>query len=169
MLRSSTRRCGSVSFRCRRAYRVSSGSSRAAKETTSTVEGSTQSFLMRVANRIFTSRELSQPEVLAYLLGYETDFSNIHSWTWVHLNSLYWACAKEWPALREALGNLGQEPQPDNLYFQVEGLKLPYIEAYKNRGPVLRNLCFYEYLSSVVLKRKQSRWRGTTPFLSRRR
>jgi hypothetical protein len=51
----------------------------------------TKSFLLRVANRIHTSRELSQPEVLGYLLGFETNFTNVPAWSWIHLNSLYWA------------------------------------------------------------------------------
>jgi hypothetical protein len=105
----------------------------------------TKSFLLRVANRIFTSRELSQPEVLSYLLGFRTDFTNVLCWTWVHLNSLYWASARQWPALSEALSaHLGRDPQPDNVYFQADGFKLPYLEAYKHRGPVLQDLCFYE-------------------------
>jgi hypothetical protein len=96
----------------------------------------TKSFLLRVSNRIHTSRELSQPEVLGYLLGFETDFTNDPAWAWVHLNSLYWACARQWPGLREALSALGQEPHPENVYFQASGFKLSYVEAYKHRGPV---------------------------------
>ncbi len=85
----------------------------------------TKSFLLRVANRIFTSRELSQPEVLSYLLSFGTDFTNVNAWTWVHLNALYWACARQWRGLSEALSILGQDPQPDNIYLQADGLKLP--------------------------------------------
>ena len=62
---------------------------------TSAVGDETKSFMLRVANRIFTSRELSQPEVLGYLLGFGTDFANVPAWSWVHLNSLYWACARQ--------------------------------------------------------------------------
>jgi hypothetical protein len=129
-----------------------------------TMGDETKSFLLRVANRIFTSRELSQPEVLSYLLGFRTDFTNVLCWTWVHLNSLYWASARQWPALSEALSaHLGRDPQPDNVYFQADGFKLPYLEAYKHRGPVLQDLCFYDYVSFIVLKKERSRWRGTTP------
>jgi hypothetical protein len=118
----------------------------------------TRSFLLRVANRIFTSRELSQPEVLGYLLGFGTDFTNVHAWTWVHLNSLYWACAKQWPALTTALSrHLDQEPPDGNIYLRADGFKLPYIEAYKHRGPVLHEICFYDYLSLVILKKESAR------------
>ncbi|KNB04282.1 hypothetical protein FOXG_22453 [Fusarium oxysporum f. sp. lycopersici 4287] len=134
-----------------------------ASTSTSTIGDETKSFLLRIANRIFTSRELSQPEVLGYLLGFGTDFTNVPAWTWVHINSLYWACAKQWPGLKEALLALGRDPQPDNIYFQTDGFKLPYLEAYKHRGPILQELCFYDYMSFVVLKKERYHWRGTTP------
>jgi hypothetical protein len=133
--------------------------------TTSTVGDETKSFLLRAANRVFTSRELSQPEVLGYLLGFETDFTNVPGWIWVYLNTLYWACARQWPGLRKALSKLGQEPQPDNVYFEANSFKLSYIEAYKNRGPILQDLCLYDYMSFIVVKKERSRWRGTTPIL----
>jgi hypothetical protein len=135
----------------------------------STTGEETRSFLLRVANRIHTSRELSQPEVLGYLLGFETDFTDISDWAWIHLNSLYWACARQWPNLRAALATLGQEPHADNVYFQANGFKLSYLEAYKHRGPILAHLCFYDYVSFVVLKR--SIVIGTSPrrFLSHQR
>jgi len=104
----------------------------------------TKSFLLRVANRIFTSTELSQPDVLGYLLGFATDFTNVPAWTWIHLNALYWAVARLWPGLREALSRLGQEPQADSVYFRASGFKLSHIEAYKHRGPILQDLCSYD-------------------------
>ena len=130
--------------------------------TSSTMRDETKSFLLRVANRIHTSRELSQPEVLGSLVGFRTDFTNVPAWTWVHLNSLYWACAREWPGLHEALSILGQEPHPDNVYFQAEGFKLSYLEAYKHRGPIFARVCFYDYLSFVLVKKERHRRRNTT-------
>jgi hypothetical protein len=132
--------------------------------TPSAIGDETKSFLLRTANRIFTSRELSHPEVLSYLLGFGTDFTNVPAWTWVHLNALYWACARQWLSLGEALSrHLGRDPQPENIYFQADGLKLPYLEAYRHRGPILQDLCFYDYMAFVVLKKKGVRWRGATP------
>jgi hypothetical protein len=125
----------------------------------------TKSFLLRVANRIHTSRELSQPEVLGCLLGFETDFTNVPAWSWIHLNSLYWACARLWTGLREALSTLGQEPRPDNVYFQASGFKLSYLEAYRHRGPILAHLCFYDYVSFVVLKKGRHHRRGARSIL----
>jgi hypothetical protein len=131
--------------------------------TPSAIGEETKSFLLRVANRIFSSRELSQPEVLGYLLGFETDFSNVSTWSWVHLHALYWAIARQWPGLREALSTIGREPHADNVYFQASGFRLSYIEAYRNRGQVLKGLCLYDYMCFIVLRKESSRWRGTTP------
>jgi hypothetical protein len=121
----------------------------------------TRSFLLKVANRIHTSRELSQPEVLGYLLGFETDFTNVSDWTWIHLNSLYWACARQWPGLRVALSTIGQEPYPDNVYFHADGFKLSHLEAYKHRGPTLAHLCFYDYVSFLIPKKERHQRGGT--------
>ncbi|KAL2127504.1 hypothetical protein VTI74DRAFT_10627 [Chaetomium olivicolor] len=53
--------------------------------------------------------ELSQPEVLGYLLSFDTDSTNVPAWAWVHLNSLYWAYARQWPGLREAFEEGGRQ------------------------------------------------------------
>ncbi|KAK8869416.1 ATP-dependent DNA helicase PIF1 [Apiospora arundinis] len=45
----------------------------------SAVLDETMSFMLKMSNRVFSSRELSQPEVLAYLLGFGTDFSGVPS------------------------------------------------------------------------------------------
>ena len=120
----------------------------------------TMTFMLKISNRVFSSRELSQPEVLAYLLGFGTDFSSVRSWAWVHLNSLYWACARRWPALCDALAGLSREPSAENVYFQHNGFKLPYLEVYRCRGRVLEGLCFYEYLCFLELKKKESAGKG---------
>jgi hypothetical protein len=125
--------------------------------TSSAMGEETKSFLLRVANRVFSSRELSQPQVLGYLLGYPTDFTNIPAWIWVHLNALYWAIVREWPGLREALSALGRELQGDNVYFEASGFKLSYLEAYRHRGPVLRDLCLYDYMCFIILRKDGSR------------
>ncbi|RYC77771.1 hypothetical protein BFJ63_vAg19355, partial [Fusarium oxysporum f. sp. narcissi] len=50
----------------------------------------TRQFLMRVANRIFTERSLSQVEVIAHLLGYPTEFTKSSDWTFLNVSLLYW-------------------------------------------------------------------------------
>jgi hypothetical protein len=131
--------------------------------TSSAMGEETRSFLLRVANRVFSQRELSQPEVLGHLLGFGTDVHNVPAWTWVHLNALYWAIARRWLGLREALSAIGQQPHPDNVFFEPHGFKLAYLEAYPNRGPIFQDLCVYDYMACVVLKKERSRCRGTMP------
>jgi hypothetical protein len=58
------------------------------------------------------------------------------------------------------LSTIGQEPHPENVYFQTSGFKLSYVEAYKHRGPIFAHLCFYDYVSFVVLKKKRDQRRG---------
>jgi len=50
----------------------------------------TRQFLMRVANRVFTDRAVSQVEVVANLLGYGTEFANNEAWAFLNVSSLYW-------------------------------------------------------------------------------
>lgn len=43
----------------------------------------TRHFLMKVANRVFTERPLSQVEVVADLLGYPTELTNTSAWAFL--------------------------------------------------------------------------------------
>jgi len=43
---------------------------------------------MRVANRIFTERVVSQVEVVSYLLRYTMEFANNNTWTFLNVPSL---------------------------------------------------------------------------------
>ena len=54
------------------------------------IQNRMRQFLMRVANRIFTERPLSQVEVVAHLLGYNMEFTNNDMWTFLNVSSLYW-------------------------------------------------------------------------------
>ncbi|KAL8367267.1 hypothetical protein RB599_010317, partial [Gaeumannomyces hyphopodioides] len=65
-------------------------------------ENRTRQFLMRVANRIFTERALSQVEVVSHLLGYPTEFANNDAWTFLNVSSLYWHIFRRWPHLRQS-------------------------------------------------------------------
>jgi hypothetical protein len=55
-----------------------------------TGQNRTRQFLMKVANRIFTERALSQVEVVANLLGYDMEFASNSAWTFLNVSSLYW-------------------------------------------------------------------------------
>ncbi|EGY20851.1 uncharacterized protein VDAG_02375 [Verticillium dahliae VdLs.17] len=64
----------------------------------------TRRFLMRVANRIFTDRALSQVEVVAHLLGYPTEFASNQGWAFLNASSLYWQIFRRWDHLRRESG-----------------------------------------------------------------
>ncbi|XP_044717272.1 AAA domain-containing protein [Hirsutella rhossiliensis] len=64
----------------------------------------TRQFLMRVANRVFTERPLSQVEVIAHLLGYPAEFTNSSAWAYLNTSLLYWEVFRRWPYLRRASG-----------------------------------------------------------------
>jgi len=112
----------------------------------------TRQFLMRLANRVFTDRELSSVEVINHLFGYETDYTNVSEWTYLHLNTLYWAVAKQWCQLQEAIAeHRGVEQDDETVQVRRMGFQLWHIEAYKYRGPLLRDMCLYDYMSLVQL------------------
>lgn len=50
----------------------------------------TRQFLMRVANRNFTERPLSQVEVVAHLLSYPSEVTNVSAWAYLNVSVLYW-------------------------------------------------------------------------------
>ncbi|KJK73763.1 hypothetical protein H634G_10968 [Metarhizium anisopliae BRIP 53293] len=53
-------------------------------------QNKTRQYLMKVANRVFTERPLSQVEVVADLLGYPTELTNNSAWAFLNVSVLYW-------------------------------------------------------------------------------
>jgi len=43
----------------------------------------------------------------------------------------------------------------ETVHVRNNGFQLSYVEAYKYRGPVLANICLFDYLSFVKLERRQ--------------
>ncbi|KAL4403586.1 hypothetical protein CABS03_15038 [Colletotrichum abscissum] len=120
----------------------------------------TRRFLARTANQIFTSRELSAVEVCSNLLGYKNSYCSETSWANVYLSTLYWAVFRRWGGLREAAGpEMQQRVVPETIGFGAGGITLPSSEAYAYRGLLLRELCFYEYVSMVRVRRVGRRTR----------
>ncbi|RKK84509.1 hypothetical protein BFJ68_g17351, partial [Fusarium oxysporum] len=113
-------------------------------------------FLMKVANRVFTERPLSQVEVVAHLLGYQTEFSGNVAWTFANVSVLYWRIFRRWSYLRHASGEevADGEPMNDAVLVEQTGQRVSYFEAYPHRGAVLHGLCLYDYMSLVMLKRR---------------
>ena len=53
------------------------------------IQNKIQQFLIRVTNQIFIKRPLLQVEVIAYLLGYNTEFTNNNIQTFLNMSTLY--------------------------------------------------------------------------------
>ncbi|OWT42256.1 ATP-dependent DNA helicase PIF1 [Pochonia chlamydosporia 170] len=114
----------------------------------------TRQFLMRVANRVFTERALSQVEVVASLLGFPTEFSSNSAWTFLNVSLLYWHVFQRWRHLREysSMGT-SRDASEENILVEENGQKVSLIQAYPYRGNLLRGLCLYDYMSLVQIKR----------------
>lgn len=112
-------------------------------------------FLLRMANRIFTERALSQVEVVAHFQGYETEFTNSTAWTYLNVCTLYWHIFRRWPLLRRAAGE-GEmdEPAGETVLLGEAGQRISLLQAYPYRGRLLEGLALYDYVSVVKLKRK---------------
>ncbi|KJZ69874.1 hypothetical protein HIM_10729 [Hirsutella minnesotensis 3608] len=114
----------------------------------------TRQFLMRVANRIFTERPLSQVEVVAHLLGYPSEFTNSSAWGYLNVSVLYWYVFRRWRHLRRESGTADVESLMDeSIVVEEAGQRISFAEAYHHRGDVLRGLCLYDYVSLVRLQR----------------
>ncbi|KAG6979113.1 hypothetical protein FocnCong_v010858 [Fusarium oxysporum f. sp. conglutinans] len=112
-------------------------------------------FLLRMANRIFTERTLSQVEVLAHFQGYETELTNSTAWTFLNVCTLYWHIFRRWPLLRRAAGE-GEldESIGEMVLLGKAGQRISLLQAYPYRGQRLEGLALYDYMSVVKLKRK---------------
>ncbi|KAM4067374.1 PIF1 protein [Hirsutella rhossiliensis] len=81
----------------------------------------TRQFLMRVANRVFTERPLSQVEVVAHLLGYPAEFTDSSAWTYLNCSLLYWEVFRRWRHLREASGAAAMDDTLDESVLRRPG------------------------------------------------
>ncbi|RYC79720.1 hypothetical protein BFJ63_vAg17395 [Fusarium oxysporum f. sp. narcissi] len=112
-------------------------------------------FLMKVANRIFTERALSQVEVVAHLLGYPTEFASNDAWAFLNVSSLYWHIFRLWRHLRRESGmEVADEPLEETVFLEEGGERISPVQAYPHRGKLLEGPSLYDYMSIVKLKRK---------------
>ncbi|KAJ6436263.1 ATP-dependent DNA helicase PIF1 [Purpureocillium lavendulum] len=125
-------------------------------------ENRTRQFLMKVANRVFTERSLSQVEVVAHLLGYPSEFSNSSAWAYLNTSGLYWHIFRRWPHLRRASGAVISDNATvdESIIVEEAGHRLSHVEAYHHRGRLLAGLCLYDYVSIVRLKRRDAEREG---------
>ncbi|KAF1807872.1 hypothetical protein P152DRAFT_485905 [Eremomyces bilateralis CBS 781.70] len=118
-------------------------------------ENQTRQFLMRIANRIFTERPLSQVEVVSNLLGYPREFTSNDAWSFVNVSSLYWQIFRRWPHLQRESGiDSRDEVVKETVFLHEAGVRISLVQAYPFRGRVFQELCLYDYMSVVKLKRK---------------
>jgi hypothetical protein len=136
------------------------------------VKNKTRQFLMRVANRIFTERPLSQVEVVAHLLGYPSEFTNSSAWGHLNVSVLYWHVFRRWRHLRQETGTTADvdSSMDESIVVEEAGQRISLAESYHHRGDVLRGLCLYDYVSLVRLQRvgkdgSSGAW-GEVPFES---
>ncbi|KAK1638485.1 hypothetical protein BDP81DRAFT_448514 [Colletotrichum phormii] len=92
----------------------------------------TRQFFARLANQIFTSREIS----------------SVENWGNITLSALYWVLFRRWNHLRDAADpETRLRAAPEFVSFGPGGRSLPALEAYTHRGPILEELCFYDYVA----------------------
>ncbi len=112
---------------------------------------------MRIANRVFTERAISQVEVVSHLLGYPSEFAHVEAWTFLNTSSLYWQIFRLWPHLRQSASGVDDANDghgDDSILLEEAGQRVTLVQAYPHRGVVLHGLCLYDYMSIVKLKRK---------------
>lgn len=119
-------------------------------------ENKTRQFLMRVANRIFTERALSQVEVVAHLLGYSMEFTHSDAWTFLNVSTLYWHIFRRWAHLRGESGGDEEEGTEETVLLEESGQRVSLVQGYPHRGEILRQLSIYDYMSIITLKRRRS-------------
>jgi hypothetical protein len=126
-------------------------------QMTDGLQNKTQQFLMRVANRIFTERPLSQVEVIAHLMGYRMEFASNEAWAFLNMSSLYWHIFRRWSHLRRASGEESNESFDETVLLGESGQRVSLVQAYPHRGRPLQQLSLYDYMSVVRLKQRGGR------------
>ncbi len=104
-------------------------------------------FLIRLYNKMSTSRELSGPEIANVMIGQPESYTNVR-FTMLSYNSLYLEMVEMFPNLKV--------DSPEQNDHQVSTVSIidsrtvtDHFADYRYRGPILRDLCLYDY-SSVV-------------------
>ncbi|KAM5529293.1 hypothetical protein FOXYSP1_17137 [Fusarium oxysporum f. sp. phaseoli] len=113
-----------------------------------------------LGGQVFPSKmpSLSAVEVCYFLLGYQTDFTNVPNWSYINLTALYWTIFRRWPHLRrQACTQIDAEEPSETVQFRQNGRTLLYLDAYAYRGPVLRDTCLYDYMSTIIVERRRGR------------
>ena len=80
------------------------------------------------------------------------------NWSYINLTALYWTIFRRWPHLRrQACTQTDAEVPSETVQFRENGRTLLYLDAYAYRGPVLSDVCLYDYMSMTTLERRRGR------------
>lgn len=122
--------------------------------TGESMENRTRQLLVKVANRVFTERALSQVEVVAHLLGYPTELTHTNIWVYLNVSAAYWHVFRRWPYLQSISGIEDDQLADETVLLEGRGPKISFLQAYPYRGEALCALSLYEYMSVTKLQRK---------------
>ena len=104
-------------------------------------------FLIRLYNKMSTSRELSGPEIANVMIGQPESYTNVR-FMMLSYNSLYLEMVEMFPNLK-----VDSPEQNDHQVLTVSIIDsrtvTDHFADYRYHGPILRDLCLYDY-SSVV-------------------
>ncbi|KAI9103960.1 hypothetical protein DFS34DRAFT_668539, partial [Phlyctochytrium arcticum] len=93
-------------------------------------------------------------EVCHNILGFELEFSSFPICENVNLEPLYYRMTRLMNPHLELEGN---DAMDDSITFTTQGTYADILTAYKDRGPMLANLCYWEYRRFVSIKRATTR------------
>ena len=136
-----------------------------------------ESFLLKVANRLFTERSLSMVEVVSILLGQPTEYCSAKDWTYLNAGSLYKSVYATGRLRASEAQNMEVQDDEDGeeadrheeespVYLTRLGKKLQWWQAYPFRGEAFRHVCLYDYLRLVkfVRVKRADSGMGQIPF-----
>src|SRR5436190_5631967 len=136
-----------------------------------------ESFLLKVANRLFTERSLSMVEVVSILLGQPTEYCSAKDWTYLNAGSLYKSVYATGRLRPSDVQNMEVQDDEDGeeadrheeespVYLTRLGKKLQWWQAYPFRGEAFRHVCLYDYLRLVkfVRVKRADSGMGQIPF-----
>lgn len=131
-----------------------------AKEVMPAPGQSAETYLTRVANRVFTERALSQVEVVAHHMGQKMDYGSQEAWTFVNIHVAYRHVYRRWQHLQREAGDDELDENEDRILVAETGQKTSLLDAYPHRGPLLADMCLYDYMATVTLVKRRNRAGG---------
>ncbi|KAK1825612.1 hypothetical protein QBC39DRAFT_65495 [Podospora conica] len=116
-------------------------------------EDSTQAFFMKWANKVHTDRKVSSMEIVYLLQGFPTDFTSSPGFSWIFITSVRKWVVSRWRGHPDRAGT-GDEGV---FNFNQTGQTVDYCQGYLDRGPQLKEICFWEWRGLVDVIRSGCR------------